>query len=82
MSPDQLLSADLQNGKDPGDCDRHQKENLLKASETTLALHSTSSLVDPVLQTSDRRENALHQWVANRFWLRSRFLIFLKYEHY
>jgi hypothetical protein len=24
--PDQLLNADLQNGKDPGDCDRHQRE--------------------------------------------------------
>jgi hypothetical protein len=59
------LNADLQNGKGPGDCDRHQKENLFKASETTLALRSTSSLVDPVFQTSDRRENALHQWVAN-----------------
>jgi hypothetical protein len=34
------------------------KENLFKASETTLALHSTSSLDDLVLQTSDRRENA------------------------
>jgi hypothetical protein len=52
------LNADLQNGKDPGDCDRHQKKNLFKASENTLALYSTSSLDDPVLQTSDRRENA------------------------
>jgi hypothetical protein len=52
------LDADIQNGKDPGDCDRHQKENLFKTSETTLALYLTSSLDDPVLQTIDRRENA------------------------
>jgi hypothetical protein len=52
------LNADLQSGEDPGDCDRHQKENLFKASETTLALYLTSSLDDLVLQTSDRRENA------------------------
>jgi hypothetical protein len=34
------------------------KENLFKTSETTMALYLTSSLGDPVLQTSDRRENA------------------------